>query len=336
MADKPAADYIIYSPQNGFHNNRNCSFAGFDPDFLERRWRYSGESGAATFIKTEIRPGFDIWVINCYFRQRVICSMHDNPAAFSFGFCLSGNTVSQIGQSSENVTISGGQQGVFYCASSESSSCVDMGVPLRQVGISIEPDRLLYYLKDEKHMLPPVLRDILENNHDENFFRIRQITANMHNALNQILDCPHRGMTRKLFLESRALELIAYQLDNMAAMETSHEKTQIIHPEDRRQTVFAHTLLVKNIENPPHLKELAKAAGMSHPKLNRCFRQVFGATVFECLRNERLLRAREMLEQQGLTVTEAAYAVGYNSISHFSQAYKKHFGRSPCGRPNMP
>ena len=67
---------------------------------------------------------------------------------------------------------------------------------------------------------------------------------------------------------------------------------------------------------------------MSHPKLNRCFRQVYGMTGFEYLRNERLNRARQMLDH-GLNVTETAYAVGYESISHFSQAFKKQFGASP-------
>ena len=72
---------------------------------------------------------------------------------------------------------------------------------------------------------------------------------------------------------------------------------------------------------------------MSHPKLNRLFRQVYGMTVFQCLRDERLRRAKEMLEGRGLSVTETAFAVGYDSISHFSQTYKKRFGVSPGKRP---
>jgi transcriptional regulator GlxA family with amidase domain len=52
-------------------------------------------------------------------------------------------------------------------------------------------------------------------------------------------------------------------------------------------------------------------------------------TVFQRIRDERLRRAKEMLEGRGLSVTETAFAVGYDSISHFSQAYKKRFGDSP-------
>jgi len=43
-----------------------------------------------------------------------------------------------------------------------------------------------------------------------------------------------------------------------------------------------------------------------------------------------------MPERQGSSVTENAFAVGYDSISRFSQSYKKHFGVSPgvCGKLN--
>ena len=112
-------------------------------------------------------------------------------------------------------------------------------------------------------------------------------------------------------------------------------KQDIIHPTDRRNTEIAKERVIKELENPPSLRELARSVGMSHPKLNRCFRQMYGTTVFQYLRNERLNRAREMLEREGLTVTETAYSVGYDSISHFPQAYKKNFGVSPRTRRGM-
>ncbi len=107
-----------------------------------------------------------------------------------------------------------------------------------------------------------------------------------------------------------------------------------MHPSERQRTELAKDLLVCDLENPPSLGALARAAGMSHPKLNCCFKRMYGMTAFQYLRCERLNQARQMLEHQGLTVTETAYAVGYESVSHFSQAYKKQFGISPrtCSR----
>lgn len=84
-----------------------------------------------------------------------------------------------------------------------------------------------------------------------------------------------------------------------------------------------------NLHIPPSLKELTEVAGMSHPKLNRCFRQQYGVTASEYIRNERLLKAKEILQEGSANVTEAAHLVGYRSVSHFTRAYKTQFGQLP-------
>ncbi len=50
----------------------------------------------------------------------------------------------------------------------------------------------------------------------------------------------------------------------------------------------ARGFLLKEIQNPPSISRVARAAGMSHPLLNRCFKRVFGCSVFEFLRKDRL------------------------------------------------
>nr|WP_275889145.1 AraC family transcriptional regulator [Desulfobulbus rhabdoformis] len=102
-----------------------------------------------------------------------------------------------------------------------------------------------------------------------------------------------------------------------------------MHPHDKKQIQGVRDLLINNLDTPPSLKELARSAGMSHPKLNRCFKQVYGMTVFQYLRLERLNKAKNMLQKDGYSVTETALEVGYDSVSHFSQAYKRQFGTSP-------
>jgi transcriptional regulator GlxA family with amidase domain len=125
------------------------------------------------------------------------------------------------------------------------------------------------------------------------------------------------------------MALIAFQLEGLSPDAGRKKTPGILHPSDRRCIEEVRQLLVHDLENPPDLKALTRRAGMSHTKLNRCFRQLYGVTVFEFLRKERLIRARQMIEHDGFNVTETALAVGYESISHFSQVYKKHFGISP-------
>jgi AraC-like DNA-binding protein len=296
---------------------------------FEYCWNGSGDYGEFRFIKTEIRSGFDICMTDCLIRQNICFSVDGHPSVFSFSFGLSGESCSRYGIQQQRIEISAGKQGVFYCPDPNGTGCLSAGLSLRHVGIIISPERLLSYFESDLDSIHPDLCSILEKDRDRPFCHIRTITPAMRVALQQLLNCPFGGMTRKLFLESRAMELIAYQLYQMSdARQLPTTGGQYMHPGDRKRTELVRDILVGNLENPPGLGQLARDAGMSHPKLNRCFRQVYGMTVFEYLRNERLSRAREMLDH-GLNVTEAAYAVGYESISHFSQAFKKQFGTSP-------
>ena len=326
------SNHIRYSPRDGFFSWDIPNIRHENPEHFEYYWQGSGDLGNLRFARSEIRPGFDIWISDCLFHEEIRFSLEGHPAAFSFSFCLSGRSIARYGTKQKPVEISSGKQGIFYCPDPNGTSCMSMDVPQRQVGIVISPERLRSYFESDLRSIHPVLRDILEKERDDLFCHIRTITPAMRTALQQIINCPFHGMTRKLFLESRALELIARQLRQMSDDPTPTDAdTRRLHPGDRKHIEQVRDLLVSSLEKPPGLGQLAREAGMSHPKLNRCFRHVYGMTVFQYLRNERLNRAREMLDQ-GFNVTETAYAVGYESISHFSQSFKKRFGASPSCR----
>ena len=60
------------------------------------------------------------------------------------------------------------------------------------------------------------------------------------------------------------------------------------------------------------------------------FRATFGSTPINFLHDVRLRRAAEILRQTGETsIEQVAHRVGFNSRSHFSRAFKDHFGISP-------
>jgi methylphosphotriester-DNA--protein-cysteine methyltransferase len=61
----------------------------------------------------------------------------------------------------------------------------------------------------------------------------------------------------------------------------------------------------------------------------RAFAQETGKTITGCLRELRLERAAQLLRSGRCNVTEAALEVGYNSMSHFSQAFCQTKGCCP-------
>jgi AraC-like DNA-binding protein len=80
---------------------------------------------------------------------------------------------------------------------------------------------------------------------------------------------------------------------------------------------------------PLSVSDLAKTAGMSASSFHEHFKSVTGTTPLQYQKDLRLIAARTLLVDQGQTVSEVAYAVGYESPTHFSRDYSKKFGLPP-------
>lgn len=323
-------EHLQYNWKSGFRSFTPEEIFSTTSNHFENCWHCPENSGVGIFRKIEIRSGFDIWITDCMFSKNTRMSCCESPEVLIFGFFLSGCYQTPLESRKSEFLFSGEQQYMVSVYEPLGIGRVKTGIPLRQISIIIKPEILFPYFEYDMSLLPAGLHKSCSNRSNTLFHHANFITSAMRRAILQILNCPFQGMPRKLFMESRALELIAYQLEQIAEQKSSSTADVInINPTDLKQTELARNLLVSSLEHPPSLSELVKAAGMSHPKLNRCFRQMYDMTVFQYLRNERLHQAGNLLERQKLTVTETAFAVGYDSVSHFSHAYKKHFGNSP-------
>jgi AraC-like DNA-binding protein len=75
--------------------------------------------------------------------------------------------------------------------------------------------------------------------------------------------------------------------------------------------------------------ELAHHVGMSPSSFHQHFRAVTGMTPIRYQKRIRLQEARRILLLDSIDVGEASFRVGYQSHSHFSKDYRRHFGRLP-------
>ena len=67
---------------------------------------------------------------------------------------------------------------------------------------------------------------------------------------------------------------------------------------------------------------------MSPSSLRSKFRQRYGCTLFDYLRNCRLALARRYL-LEGHSVQQAAWMCGYQHATNFATAFRRHYGISP-------
>ena len=68
---------------------------------------------------------------------------------------------------------------------------------------------------------------------------------------------------------------------------------------------------------------------MSRTQLHRKLKAIVGMTTSEFIRSQRMLLARDILKKQDISISEAAYLVGFNSISYFIKCFKKSYNETP-------
>jgi len=95
--------------------------------------------------------------------------------------------------------------------------------------------------------------------------------------------------------------------------------------------------ILKDPGNMHTVESLAVEASMSRSTFAETFAGAFGMPPMSLVRRIRLERAWKLLEQHhGLPIENVAQRVGFSSRSHFSRAFKKHFGVSPLTLRAMP
>ncbi len=77
------------------------------------------------------------------------------------------------------------------------------------------------------------------------------------------------------------------------------------------------------------VEELAKSVNLSRSMLHRKLMKLTGKPASNLITEKRLLRAKELLENDVATASEIAYTVGFNSPSYFTKVFKEHFKVSP-------
>ncbi|HYE49607.1 MAG TPA: AraC family transcriptional regulator [Azospirillaceae bacterium] len=92
----------------------------------------------------------------------------------------------------------------------------------------------------------------------------------------------------------------------------------------------AVALIRANFAGPLRVERLAEAAGMSMSSFHEHFRAVTSLTPLQFQKQLRLIEARRMMLADGAMVSNAAYAVGYESVPQFTREYGRLFGLPPA------
>lgn len=101
-------------------------------------------------------------------------------------------------------------------------------------------------------------------------------------------------------------------------------------PEGHAQRVArAVAVLRAEFAQPLPVERLAAVAGMSPSSFHRHFLAVTSLSPLQFQKQLRLIEARRLMMSEGVSVSRAAFSVGYESVTQFTREYGRMFGLPP-------
>jgi AraC family transcriptional activator of pyochelin receptor len=154
----------------------------------------------------------------------------------------------------------------------------------------------------------------------------RFATPEMIRIVNDLLKAPYDENLQKIYFENKVndylFEILAqtYKPPPLGISLTAAENEAIF---------AASELVLKDISKHITIKEISKLVQLNEFKLKRGFKQIFKMGLFEYLLKARMEKARELLLETEKPIKEIASITGFEFLTNFIAAFRKHFGYTP-------
>lgn len=237
-----------------------------------------------------------------------------------FYFCLEGSATFFFGPHYSREIVKG-KNYFFYNPDKDLPFRLQLAPQTKMVFMTISLESLhKLFVHDALPLLNP-------ENSNRKFYDERDIPPMLQLVLTQLLTTQLSESAQKLFYQGKFYELLSLYFSNRLP---DTETCPFLNDEETvRKIKHAKEYLLKHMDAPPSLKELAKTAALNEYQLKMGFKEIYGNTVYGFLLDHKLDQSRILLDAAKLQVNEVAYQIGYTNPSHFIAAFKKKFGITP-------
>ncbi len=110
----------------------------------------------------------------------------------------------------------------------------------------------------------------------------------------------------------------------------AYQKLSISPHKDKEKSAILQFMATQYSDAEINVESAIKELGLNRHKINELLKDELGLTFSSYLNKLRLTEAARLLsEEEGMNISEVAYAVGYNNVSYFSRLFKAEYGCSP-------
>lgn len=317
-------DLFLEIPETARKCDRLSTIIGEQWEMFDRILQFPSELGTGFSGEIELRKGLFLEIIETQVYDDLIVHLpeREHPLEYTFYIAKHHPTQHCSFHRGKNTLWGSGLAPKEKFKSFKSQNQI-------QINVHLQPEMFCSFMGKEQQEIPPELTHLVRKPDKKFYSRSSNNTPAMEVLLKQILNCPYQGIMKRMYLESKVLELMVLLVEQDLAAHQAKHNSFALKPEDVERIHSAKEIVLQNLDNPPSLIELSRQVGLNDCTLKRGFRLVFGTTVFGYLHHHRLEQARKLLVAGETSISQAARSVGFASRSYFATAFRKKFGINP-------
>lgn len=227
------------------------------------------------------------------------------------------STVYDVGRWRYNLSVLDG--------SLESDYNVKAGSSTFALCIFIKKEKIKTFVREHNITFRDI--DLLTDPTRNTIVRFDRMSSDTYHLLNDLRKLEVGGSIFDLNLIGTVQMLISNYLKKMS---TRRIIIQTVNSTDLSSIIASQMFLIENIHDHfPSITQMASRANMSESKFKNLFRKITGLTPNKFFMDNKLLKAKEMLESKQLSISQVSDQLSFTNNSYFASKFKENFGLSP-------
>lgn len=207
----------------------------------------------------------------------------------------------------------------------ETNLHVTPGVKSCGISIFIKKNRIESFAKENKIFSEHIER--LINSDKNTFIKFDRMSPESFYLINDLKKLKVGSEIFNLNLIAVTYQLFSNYMNQLFNNTIIIEK---VNQTDLSNIISTQIFLLDNIEEAfPSIKAMAEKACMSETKFKKLFKKITGTTPNSFFLNNKLRKAKELLEEQNYTILETCDKLKFTNYSYFIFKFRDHFGISP-------
>ncbi|AXP81721.1 Regulatory protein PchR [Mariniflexile rhizosphaerae] len=232
-------------------------------------------------------------------------------------FMLEGGKTIRVNNNINEINYSKQTSYMAYIESYSGYNKIYANSPFKEVKIKLPTTFLSHY---------KLLEDINFKRMDDNDL-IVPMSSDIFSILLDLESNHVKGISSKIFLEAKVLEILAIQIENYKKNKT--RSIDVLSNKNVEKLFHLKQFLKENLNKNYTIQQLSIKTGLSENLIKTEFKKLFNCSVNAFFKHEKMNKAKYLLQQTDLPIYQIADDVGYKNATHFSAAFKRFFKENP-------